>query len=281
MSNICFYHIKDLDGRCAGAIVKRAFPDCRMIGIDYQEEFPWEQIGIRDTVYMVDVSLEPFSEMLRLNDICHNLIWIDHHKTQKDEHDKSSCRIANYIYSDKYSACELAWQYFNIYEDIPYAVRLLGRYDVWDHNSFPNVRKFQAGLLGKDTSIDSQIWEDIFNSEDSFISEIIELGEAIMYYQDKRNKWFMRYAFRVQFEGVNFLCLNNAQTGSLQFESMFCPEIDDATLVFYLTPEKNWSIHMYTEKPDINLGDICKKYGGGGHRTCGGFKTDKIDFLLK
>lgn len=35
----CFYHSKDLDGKCSGAIVKYKFPDCNMIGIDYGDKF--------------------------------------------------------------------------------------------------------------------------------------------------------------------------------------------------------------------------------------------------
>jgi len=40
----CFYHSVDLDGHCSGAIVKRAYPDCEMIGINYGDKFPWQQV---------------------------------------------------------------------------------------------------------------------------------------------------------------------------------------------------------------------------------------------
>ena len=65
-----FYHSADLDGHCSGAIVKYAHPECELIGINYGDKFPWESIGQDETVYMVDFSLQPFSDMIRLNKAC-------------------------------------------------------------------------------------------------------------------------------------------------------------------------------------------------------------------
>ena len=46
----CFYHSKDLDGWCSGAIVKKAHPDCVMIGIDYGDSFPWGEVSKDDII---------------------------------------------------------------------------------------------------------------------------------------------------------------------------------------------------------------------------------------
>jgi nanoRNase/pAp phosphatase (c-di-AMP/oligoRNAs hydrolase) len=42
-------------------------------------------------------------------------------------------------------------------------------------------------------------------------------------------------------------------------------------LVFGFT-NGNWTVSMYTDKPDINVGLIAKKYGGGGHVGASGFQ---------
>ena len=39
MDKVCFYHRKDLDGRCGGAVVK-FLTGAETIGIDYGEPFP-------------------------------------------------------------------------------------------------------------------------------------------------------------------------------------------------------------------------------------------------
>ena len=74
----CFYHSADLDGHCSGAIVKHKYPECELIGINYGDEFPWDDLDIDDPIYMVDFSLQPFDQMIKLGKHF-NLIWIDHH----------------------------------------------------------------------------------------------------------------------------------------------------------------------------------------------------------
>jgi nanoRNase/pAp phosphatase (c-di-AMP/oligoRNAs hydrolase) len=38
---------------------------------------------------------------------------------------------------------------------------------------------------------------------------------------------------------------------------------------------KQWTYSMYTLK-DINVSEIAKKYGGGGHKKAAGFQSDKL-----
>lgn len=84
----CFYHKSDLDGMCSGAIVKAFDQAVELRGIQYGEPFPFDEITPGQNVYMVDFSLQPFSDMERLNNLA-NLIWIDHHKTSLDEAQQS------------------------------------------------------------------------------------------------------------------------------------------------------------------------------------------------
>ena len=112
----CFYHSADLDGHCSGAIVKMAYPDCDMIGINYGDEFPWESIpiGCGEKVFMVDYSLQPYSEMRKLAIHADPLIWIDHHKSVIEEH-KEWVSVGNgSILGTQKSgigACALLWKY--------------------------------------------------------------------------------------------------------------------------------------------------------------------------
>ncbi len=87
-----FYHSADLDGHCSGAIVKYKFPDIEAIKINYGDKFPWGTIYSGETIYMVDFSLQPFEDMIKLNKLA-NLIWIDHHKTSIDDYINSGTAI--------------------------------------------------------------------------------------------------------------------------------------------------------------------------------------------
>ena len=284
----CIYHIKDLDGRCSGAIVKKYIPDCEMIGLDYGDPCPWDKFNEDDEIVMIDFSL-PFKDMMRLNGMVTRFVWIDHHKTAIEEHEKYKEEIRgngifNPYLSEELSACELTWAYF--YNDeigvideshIPYGIRLLGRYDVWDHSN-PDVVLFQLGMLSYDTSVESDIWEEALGDNEDFISNTIWIGKRVQKYIDNMHKWNMRFSFPFKFEGVRFICINNVTTGSPQFDSVWDPDKYDAVMVFYMQPDKKWSFHLYTTKKDIDLSVIASKYGGGGHPGACGFKLDSLPF---
>ncbi len=274
--NKCFYHSKDLDGRCSGAIVKEAVPDCKMIGFDYGDIFPWEEITKDDTIYMVDLSRDSTDELFRIEDNCKKFVLIDHHKSTFEKLNKSERKLKNVHIDLDLAACEIAWEVLFPKKIVPSAVTLLGRYDIWDHKD-PRVKPFQMGMLTHDTHPSSDVWNKMFDTA-QFILETIELGEKIIQYQNNADKWAMNFTFVTKWEGFRFLCLNNVRTGSPQFDSKFDPEIHDAVLVFYRTPEKKWSIHMYTEKKELDLSVIAVKYGGGGHTDACACEMSELPF---
>ena len=125
----CFYH-HDMDGKCAGAIVKHMFPECEMFHIDYKDRFPIEIIQLDEIIYIVDFSIFP-NEMRILLQITKNVHWIDHHKTSieryKDfEHDIQGLRVL-----DIPSGCECTWKYIHPNKEIPFGVQLIGDRDTW------------------------------------------------------------------------------------------------------------------------------------------------------
>jgi len=134
-----FFHSSDLDGQCSGAIVKRFYPECRLIGINYGQPFPWDDIEPNEPVFMVDFCLQPFEDMVRLANMA-TLVWIDHHKSAIEE------SVAYHV--DKaipglrqvgLAGCELTWTYIQEFvmrdkkekEPVPLAVTLIGAYDTW------------------------------------------------------------------------------------------------------------------------------------------------------
>ena len=72
-----FYHKRDLDGHCYGAIVKYALltddvkpEEIMMWPYDYGEPFPFDEIPDGVIVYMVDITTNPYEIMLF---VCHDM----------------------------------------------------------------------------------------------------------------------------------------------------------------------------------------------------------------
>lgn len=279
----CFYHSADLDGHCSGAIIKLKYPDCEMFPIDYGDPFPWSAIKFKENeakyVFMVDFCLQPFSDMLKLKDMC-SLIWIDHHKTAINEWKKVKPFIRG-IRDTKFAACELVWEYIYDADDpkeTPKSVKLLGRYDIWNNTSpiwESTILPFQYGLKMYKTDPKEvknlELWYDLLTDNDCKINDIINEGNIILAYQKKIDREVMlRNAFERDFEGYKALCVVSTSRGSKLFDNALNKDSYDLFIVYEMRKDRLWNIHMYSEK--IDVGEIAKKYGGGGHKGAAGFQ---------
>jgi oligoribonuclease NrnB/cAMP/cGMP phosphodiesterase (DHH superfamily) len=297
---LCFYHSADLDGHCSGALVKIAYPSCKMIPYDYGWEFPWKKYSWNsEVVWMVDISL-PWNDMETLASMCGEFHWIDHHATSIKAAEES---IANGqfngegIFSDGVAACELTWNY--IYPDIralPIFIYLIGKFDVWDHKANELIIPFHYGMQQYETDPtkwdkSEKIWRSLMNEENlyhiSSVQKIIKDGSAIQAFEDIRNnKLAMSSAFAVELEGLRCLAINapntsEIKTGSKVFDSIINKDNFDAMLVFsFIGPEMKWKISLYSIREEVDVSSIAKKMGGGGHKNAAAWKSNKLDISL-
>lgn len=275
----CFYHSADLDGHCSGAIVKRKYQECEMIGINYGDPFPWDSIQTGEMVIMVDFCLQPFSDMIKLNSMC-DLLWIDHHKSAIEEaHQCGFLPWGGMKVEIGRAGCELAWEYFNTDQNTPESVRLLGRYDVWDHSD-PDTLPFQYGMrLCEDTKPGSIIWDDLLAGDQDLLDMVIDTGRTILDYIDIDNmKYAKACAFNTTLDGLRCVAINKAMANSKLFESVWDQDKYDAMLSFGYR-KGQWHISLYSDKPDVDVSEVAKNYGGGGHKGAAGFQCITLPFM--
>lgn len=277
----CIYHSADLDGHCSGAIVKYANPTCELIGIDYGQPFPWEKItDPAETVIMIDFSLQPFEDMVRLNDLCY-LEWIDHHKSAILDWEEFNRPIFNAVLRTEFAACELAWQTFFPDTPMPRAVHLLGRYDIWKHAETPGALEFQYGMRLKHTWPDNQeFWSILFESDED-TAGITQDGSLLLAYERIQNEKFIQaYGFDVEFDGLKCIAANRGMSNSLLFESVWNHDKYDAMLMFAWKGGQ-FTVSLYTDKPGIDVSVIAKAHGGGGHKGAAGFQCVRLPFMAQ
>ncbi len=142
-----------------------------MIGINYGDAFPWESIpvGCGEKVFMVDFSLQQYPEMRKLAIHADPLIWIDHHKSAIEEHNKwlkSGNESIDGIQESGQGSCILVYKYLWPDKCIPTFVRLLGEYDVWDLSDSRTL-SFQLGMRTfSNTHPDNlDLWHALFDVE--------------------------------------------------------------------------------------------------------------------
>lgn len=273
----CFYHKADLDGKCAGAIVKRKYPTVELIGVDYGDFIDWTTMQRGEKVYIVDFSF-PIQQMRVLNDFC-QLFWIDHHATAINEAQREDleCRTGEFVLDASKSGCELTWEHLYPGEQMPRAVSLLGRYDVWDHSALPGIVEFQQAMKLLDLTVHSEEWTQLLSEPDpAVIDMLISDGQVIRAYQKVSNRIYAEACGHViRCQGKTFIAMNKCLANSLAFEAIYKPEEHDAMMA-YGWDGKKWKVSIYSDKSTFNAGEFCKQFGGGGHKGAAGFSCDGL-----
>ena len=281
----CFYH-RDMDGKCAGAIVykfykrdrdykKETGEECEFIDIDYKDDFPFNRITPNETIVIVDFSLQKEGDFAKLLSITDKIIWIDHHKTSIERHKNIELRG---IRKDGVAGCVLTWQWFYPNIPVPKIVNMLGAYDIWDFSKYgEDLNKLQAGIRLWETNPEHLNWTEWFKEWEDLSKELEAGYIALKYRNNQAASLIKAWSFWVEFEGYKAICCNAGSVSSQLFDSV---KEDYDLMIPFVWDGKQWAVSLYTKK-DIDCSEIAKKYGGGGHTGASGFVCKELPFKLE
>ena len=279
----CFFHRSDLDGVCSAAIVKYKHPECECIGVDYGDDFErvLSTIEMEEVIFVVDFSFD--MEIMTSLSTEYNLHWIDHHKTAIKKCEGLDIKGLRKIGK---AGCELTWEYLFPEKEMSKIIKLLGRYDIWDDSNKEywnnEILPFQYGMRLKNYNVNNIVWGLIFNTDTWRMSEIIDQGKVCLQYQKQLNEKACQNSFEIEFKGYKAICVNSQGFNSQVFDSVYDESKHDMMLCFAYTG-KNWKVSLYSTKEDIDVSEIAKEMGGGGHKGAAGFIVDDInnEILIK
>lgn len=278
---ICLYHSADLDGICSAAIVIAALPGCRAIGIDYGQPVPWEAMIPGENVYLVDFSL-PMEDMQRLSkrSLLH---WIDHHKSAIEAAEAAGFLASGgQLLDSTQAACELTWAYVMHDTPMPVGVKLLGRYDVWDLNHNSDVLPYQYGmrsLSAASSPLDPQWWK-VFDGNFEFNGFVRDRGRAILAYEDATNLKYADIAHETHICDLPAVAINRLLCNSRTFDHAYHPE-RHALMLAYGFDGQQWKVSLYSDQgSSVDVSEIARRFGGGGHAHAAGFRCDELPFAL-
>ena len=285
---ICIYHSSDLDGICSRDIVKYAYknkkgysPNVNCIGWTYGDAIP-DQLQSIDpnttTIVICDISLDSptmmsLSTMFREQGL--EVIWIDHHKTAIETAKALKYNDFEGFREVGTAACELTYNYFFPFNEVPAVVKVLAAYDVWDKSTYDwetIVLPFQYGMRTC-----TEIPEEFLNRTSMFPGEFLDMGRGIIKYNEQRYKNICENAFEMIIDGHKAICLNSQDFSSNTFDSIYDENKHDLMLNFAFRPTHNPGelivrCSLYTTNEDFNVGNLAKLFGGGGHVQAAGFE---------
>jgi oligoribonuclease NrnB/cAMP/cGMP phosphodiesterase (DHH superfamily) len=171
---------------------------------------------------------------------------------------------------------------------MPLGVKLLGRYDVWDHSD-PDVLPFQYGMRSYDTHPESSIWEEVFSEYHCYThaEQCIKNGKAILRYVQKTDRIYaescafetkIKFKDETMFKEIPAIAVNKGLANSKLFDGIWDVKKHPIAMTFVWRNDK-WTVSLYTtEETGIDVSEIAKSFGGGGHKCAAGFQCNRLPF---
>ena len=266
-----WYHAGCWDGFCAAWLCYQVFGDnANYIPVSYGKPHPTYNQG--DKIYIVDFSYD-YNTLTIIAENCSQLVVLDHHKTCPQDHpcvifnnDKSGARITyEYLYQNHNLNLATGHWLIDYTEDR----------DLWKWE-LPKSREINAWL--RSYKLDFETWNYLAmgdSYEDGF-----KQGEAILRDADRRLEQAIRKPNIINFGDYEVPCVNCTDLVS---------EITGALAVGYpfaMTYRDDGYIRRFSLRSDqdasgsVDVGELAKQYGGGGHKHAAGFEVKILEGIL-
>ena len=258
---LVIYHGKCIDGFTSAWVAWTKWgPDAEYIGASYGEEPP--DVRGRD-VLIVDFSYKR-SVLERMAEEARSLRVLDHHKTaEEDLRGLPFC-----LFDMERSGAGIAWDDLRCTER-PWLVDYVEDRDLWRWE-LPDSRAVSAYISTVEQTFPA--WSHLAAMP---LSQAAERGAAVVSYIDRYVQEMSAQARWVEFEGhrvpvVNAPYLNTSElVGALAEAAPFA--------VGWFQRQDGKYQHSLRSRGDgaVDVSEVAKRYGGGGHRNAAGFITEE------
>jgi oligoribonuclease NrnB/cAMP/cGMP phosphodiesterase (DHH superfamily) len=215
-------------------------------------------------VVIIDISL-PKKYLDDVASVAKNVMMIDHHNTYADEFGDHP----NAIFDKEHSAIYITWRVFNPDEKIPQFVRYiedndLAKYEINKTEAFVTTLGVKIPFHHIDYF---RVWDKLLNP--AFVDSLLIDGQKYQEFKNYILKRNMHVAESKTLAGYKVLVANfgavglASDLGNKISESN--PNYDFVILWSYHTANKEYSIMLRTRNDEVDLSQIAKKFGGGGH----------------
>ncbi len=259
---IILYHADCSDGfGGAWAAWKKFGDEADYIPIEHQKPLPE---GLKNKqIFFIDIipDEENIKKVINENE---SVIAIDHHKTSESKMNL----FKEHSFDNSHSGAVLAWQYFHSKKPVPKLLLFIEDMDIYKWE-YPETSRFIAALALYDYNF--EIWDKIsLEAEDSEkLKDYLSKGEVINVYLKRMADDLVQHAQKVDFEGYQVYAANVHHP----IKSFVGPILREKHPPFAITwVQEGDVIHVSLRSDDsVDVSEIAKKYGGGGHRAAAGF----------
>lgn len=259
MKPLCIYHGNCADGFTAAWVANQAFGgEIELYAGTYQADPP--DVTDRD-VYLVDFSYKrPVLEAMR--DKAKRIVVLDHHKTA--EADLRDLPGVESVFDMNRSGARIAWDYWRPGREPPRTLLHVEDRDLWRF-LLPYTREIQANIFSYPYEL--KVWNELMAADPM---ELAKEGKAIerKHFKDV-NELIGVVTRRMVIGGHNVPIANLPYIHVSDAAHALCKGEPFAGC-YWDTP-KGRVFGLRSTDDGLDVSDIAKQYGGGGHRNAAGF----------
>lgn len=258
---ICIYHGNCADGFAAAWVVRKALGEIAFHAGVYQEPPP--DVTGKDVV-MVDFSYKrPI--LLAMAEKARSILILDHHKTAaEDLIDLPSNVIATFDMN--HSGAMLAWDHFFPDRPPPQLLLHIEDRDLWRF-ALTNTRQIQANVFSY--PYDFQVWDELMAAE---VATLAAEGEAIERKHFKDIQELIDVVTRDMVIGGYCVPVANLPYTLTSDAGHELARGRPFAACYWDTPAGR-VFSLRSTDDGIDVSEIAKQYGGGGHRNAAGFRV--------
>lgn len=270
--NYIFYH-NDLDGVFSAALVNIFLntKDVMFYAMDYHSEVPSIPVDENDTVWIVDFSF-PILNMVYYDNTGCKVKWFDHHATAMPVNEYEFKNVEKYFDLNRSGVGIVYDELFRTKR--PIAINYIEDRDLWKFK-FKDTNDFIEGLnVYYDMHPSKEYMKDIIYDE-NISNDIISKGKLLFQAKKFRVEKSLEQGKLGTFMGHPAFFVNaTSDVSDIGNEACKMSTVPIVAVVYrYIEPDL---IKVSLRSIFIDVSELAKKYGGGGHRLAAGFTiTDK------
>lgn len=263
---MCIYHGGCNDGFGAAYAVWKAFPgeDIEFHYGIYQEDTP--DVAGKDVI-MVDFSYK-LDKLREIISLANSVTIIDHHKTAQADIQPliESDEVSGHFDMDK-SGAVLTWEYYHNTE-VPLLLRYIQDRDLW---------RFELSM-SKEVSEGLNLSVQKFELWDAFAHDVQSLaddGDVLLRIHRKRVDEAKKHFWMINIAGYDVPVVN----APYYMASDVAGELSEGHpfAAIYWDSEDHRTYSLRSREGGIDVSEIAKQFGGGGHARAAGFKINLVD----
>lgn len=227
--------------------------------------------GLTDKeLYILDYSYKK-AELENLIAANRSVMVIDHHDSARED----VTAFSENIFDNDHSGAVLSWMYFHPDTEVPLLLKYVEDHDIWKM-AMPHNREFGAAL--GEYNQDFETWDQLVKNLDDrdHFSKFISHGATIAGFEDDLVEKILTFREKATFEGHTIYVLNAERIYRSilghKLSKLSAEEGNSALAIVYYRYD-GWVHCSLRSEGDIHVGEIAKKYGGGGHKNAGSIRV--------